>query len=136
MLLLVVIMAIAIAYVWTNAFSAAFRITPRAFNRIKEGMTREEVTAAIGLQPGNYRTRELAGDERFAGLSEQAGWGADWWPIIPRPEGSTCERWFGDDYFIQVEFGPPGVAKAALLFKTEWVSQWPVLDRVKERLGW
>jgi hypothetical protein len=136
-LLAVAVAAVAVgtAYLVFRPSSPSSRINPTAYARIKEGMTLEEVTAAVGLPPGNYRTREPDLDENFCGLYEQARWGEEAWFFAPRPEGSVCERWIGDDHLIQAEFGPEGGCRSCLLLESRWVSSWPLFDRVKTWVG-
>jgi hypothetical protein len=73
-----------------------------AFARIKEGMTREEVHAMLGVPPGDYRTRP---PKPITGLAITDG------TMIALICVRHTERWVGDEGAIDIDYsgawGPP-----------------------------
>jgi hypothetical protein len=93
---------------WPIIFPAGNpRLTRQNFDRIKEGMRREEVEAILG-PPGDYRTAPTrrffiltCSSQMDPGLScWQLGWAGDeaeiWYTLIPtmRPSRLTLSRWY------------------------------------------
>ena len=68
----------------------AARVTRGSFDRVRAGMTRAEVIAAVGAPPGVYASRDVAcwaGEEWFEGVDDE---------------------WVCDDGCLGVGYGPGG----------------------------
>jgi hypothetical protein len=99
-------------------------IGPAGFARIREGMTRAEVAAAIGMPAGDYSNRSCCGAARAL-----AQWGCDSTPegeenesllrifvqaahgledCVPEDDENESiywESWIGDRYILEVRYG-------------------------------
>jgi hypothetical protein len=137
LLLLALSAAAAVAALLLKPPSPSSRINPDAYARLKEGTTRAEVIAAIGLEPGDYRARLSSAYE----YSEQDSWGHEvWLPSITAMSGeipaTRVDRWFGDDYAIQAMFDAQGGASYGVLLRSVRHSGWSWFDRLKALVGW
>jgi hypothetical protein len=134
--LLLVALAAAAAALLLRLASPSSRINPDAYKRLKEGMTRAEVIAAIGGEPGDYRARPSSEDRHW----QLASWGDPGWfrlvgeqfDELPAPH---FDHWFGDDYEIDVVFDPQGRARYFSLVLIERHFKLPWFDRLKARVG-
>jgi hypothetical protein len=88
------------------------RITHPAYERVKGGMNREEVQAAIGLPAGDYRdAAHKPGGRWYTEWSEEAG------QEEFGDEGTSGRiAWEGNAYSIEVGFNGAGV----VIWKTLW----------------
>jgi len=113
-------------------------INPRAYARIKAGMTREEVEAVLGLPAGDYRDAQHVASETFPSVT-LSGWG-DFgqycYPdgCIPDMPVAVPVLWLGSDYKIQVGFGDADRVTGCHLAGRP--AGWSVLDRVRTHFGW
>jgi hypothetical protein len=105
----------------------------RAYERLRLGMTREEVTQAIGMPQGNYGSRDLplgmiasTSVNREAGLS-QADLGRRWTEVI-------LEVWTWDEYWIAVAFDFNGTAVGHYLYDCTYAPP-SLLDRLRQFIG-
>ncbi len=71
------------------------RITPEAYERLRVGMTREEVQAAIGLPPGDYR-RNRGAAKVYTALDGNIP------QDIGKSSGLAFVDWWGDENMIGV----------------------------------
>jgi hypothetical protein len=100
----VVLLLLAIG--WAVVRSApSSKISPDVYARVKEGMRREEVQAALVLPPGDYRD----GAHKPGGRSY-----TEWWEEAGGEEFGAREtagrlRWEGNRYSIEVGFDETGV---------------------------
>jgi hypothetical protein len=126
------VVVLVLAFGWYGARPASSaRIRPEAYARIKEGMRLEEMQAAIGLPPGDYRDRAHSpGGRSYTEWSEKAGaeeYGAG--------ESAGWHQWEGNAYSISVGFDETGGAT----WKTLWEHVPPTprspLDHLRARLG-
>lgn len=108
----VVLLLLAFGWYAVWAAPSPVKITPEAYERVKEGMGREEVQAAIGFPAADYRDdAHKPGGRRYTEWSEEAGeeeFGA----------GDTAGRlaWEGNAYSIVTGFDEAGVVR----WKTLW----------------
>jgi hypothetical protein len=87
------------AAVWSSA--RAVGINRNGYDRIREGMALEEVSALLGKPPGDYRTREWSGERVESDVvywTERGGLVFDGY------------NWFSDDGVIFVGFSKDGRA--------------------------
>jgi hypothetical protein len=89
------------------------KITAQAYERVKDGMGREEVQAALGLPAGDYRDdAHKPGGRSHTDWSEQAA-------EEEFGSGETGGRltWEGNEYSIVVGFDRAGVVRWKTLWK-------------------
>jgi hypothetical protein len=89
------------------------QVTPEAYGRVQEGMSRAEVQAAIGLPAGDYRDRaHQPGGRRYTEWSEEA-------VEEEFVTGETAGRleWEGNGYSIAAGFDEAGVVQWKTLWK-------------------
>jgi hypothetical protein len=99
------------------------RINQESYERIKEGMTLEEVEAILGGPPGNY-TRGRYGMLPYLAL-----------PLKPLPR--VLHEWLGEEAAIYVWFDLEGRARETGLQKVLGVKGEPsLLDRLRHLLPW
>ena len=112
-------------------------INPRAYARIKQGMTQEEVEAVFGIAAGDYRDAEYVAAGKFPSevLKCWGDFGQYCYPDGALPDGpvSVPVAWHCNDYSIQVGFGEGGVTGCLLQGRP---ARWSVLDRARAYLGW
>jgi outer membrane protein assembly factor BamE (lipoprotein component of BamABCDE complex) len=99
----------------------AVRFTEADCARIKDGMTEAQVTALLGMPPGDYSTRNAA--KTASPLSRPGG-----------DEESFTKEWISDEGFIAVEFDNDGKVKGAV-FGTAAPAELSWWDRVQGWLG-
>ena len=92
-LLLSAVLACGLAMLW---FANARKVTQTRFERVEEGMSREEVIRMVGGPPGDYSRRELI----------TTGWSDLSW---------YHETWLCDDGELLVRFGFVHVSKNVLV---------------------
>jgi hypothetical protein len=115
---------------WYVAWAAPprVRITPEAYERVKEGMSQEEARAAMGLPAGEYRDgSHRPGGRWYTEWSEEAG-DEDY-------GGDTVVRlaWEGNAYSVVVGLDEVG----AVRWKTLWKHVPPVpRGPVEKVLAW
>jgi hypothetical protein len=110
----VAVVLLLLAFVWYAVGTAASsaRISPEAYARVQEGMRRDEVRAAVGLPPGDYRdAAHEPGGPLYTEWSEEVAdeeFGA----------GATADRlqWEGNAYSVVAGFDEAGV----VTWKTLW----------------
>jgi hypothetical protein len=104
-------------------------ITPEGYERVKQGMGREEVEAAVGLPPGDYRDGDhQPGGRWYTEWSEEAG-------NEEFNDGDTAGRltWEGNAYSVVVGFDDAG----AVQWKTLWKHVPPTpRGPVEKALAW
>jgi hypothetical protein len=109
---IVVLFLLAFGWLDLRTTAPSARINPQAYARVEQGMHREEVQAAIGLPPGEYRDdAHQPGGRRYTEWSEEAA----------EQEFSardTADRlqWEGNTYSIVAGFDEAGV----VAWKTLW----------------
>jgi hypothetical protein len=94
------------------ALPSPAKITPAEYARVKKGMSREEVQAAVGLPAGDYRdAAHKPGGRRYTEWSEEAG-------EEEFGDGDTAGRltWEGNAYSIVAGIDEAG----AVSWKTLW----------------
>jgi hypothetical protein len=102
-----------LAFGWYAVKTAPAELTPETYERVTEGMGREEVQAAIGFPAGDYRDgAHKPGGRRYTEWSEEAGeeeFGA----------GDTAGRlsWQGNAYSITAGFDEAGLVRWKTLWK-------------------
>jgi outer membrane protein assembly factor BamE (lipoprotein component of BamABCDE complex) len=92
-----------------NLYLAATRprwhINRERFEQIKEGMTRDEVLAVIGLPPGDYSVVKWPGEDFYwidrvsgpAGMLERENWASDdGWIAVTFDKGKALDRSFNE----------------------------------------
>jgi hypothetical protein len=107
------------------AFGPSDPIGPRSFRRIREGMAEDEVSAIIGLPPGDYYSGprgDSAKEGPFGGLLKQwgreppaRGWGRR---ATDNPE-IVREAWRGNRHVVNVYFDRDGKAVGASLWTVD-----------------
>jgi hypothetical protein len=127
----VVVLLLSLGWLTPRPASPSAKISPDAYERVTSGMRREEVQAAVGLPPGDYRDGEhRPGGHSYTEWSEEAGseeFGA----------GKTAGRleWEGNGYSIVAGFDEAG----RVTWKTLWQHVPPTprtpFDHVRARLG-
>jgi hypothetical protein len=133
--LLVAIGAVAllVAVAWYALETArVVTIGPAAYARIGTGMSQQEVGDAIGLPPGDYRTRaHRPGGSRYTEWSEEAAEDE-----LGAAATDSQLRWECDQYSISVGFDEAGV----VTWKTLWRHVPPAPrgpgEQVRTWLGW
>jgi hypothetical protein len=121
----VVGLALAFGQFAVSADASPAWITPRAYEGVKEGMTRQDVQEAIGLPAGDYRDdAHKPGGRSYTEWSEQAA-------EAEFGSGDTAGRqaWEGNAYSIVVGFDDAG----AVSWKTLWRHVPPTPPREKGR---
>jgi hypothetical protein len=136
----VIVAVLAAVRLWW--FRPAPRFGPAYFERIKEGMTEDEVEAVVGCPAGYYNkppprpaglppdaslpTGDIAGREL-----KHSG------PELGPGQASKTEWWWGDSYGIEVKFDHEGRVAAHSLYGVEEPDAGPsVLERLHAWLGW
>jgi hypothetical protein len=111
------------------AASSPARITPEAYERVTEGMSRDDVQAALCLPPGDFRNdAHKPGGRWYTEWSEQAD-------EKEFGDGDTAGRlsWEGNAFSIVVGFDEAGV----VTWKTLWKHVPPTpRDPVEKVLTW
>ncbi len=135
-MLLVAVGVVAVAVTGYLLLRPASPINPRAYARIKEGMTQKEVEAVFGLPAGDYRDPDHVASGKFPSetLRMWGDFGQNCYPdAIPDGPVAAPVTWLGNDYSIQVGFGQGGVTGCLLMGRP---AGWSVLDRARSYLGW
>jgi hypothetical protein len=103
-------------------------IGPTAYARIQEGMTREEVTAVVGLRSGNHLTPDAGRIVPFQ------TWGEEWGVDLSEqdPQMRRRELWIGDRFEIDVNYGEDDKVIGCSLMEFGTSNGW--LDRFCWRL--
>jgi hypothetical protein len=94
----------------------------RAFERLRRGMTGPEVDAAIGMPPGNYRTRSSGAIGSIVFRETVNGIG----------NAQIKEQWTWDDYIILVDYDATWKVAGFYLIETRDPS---LLDRLRQFIG-
>jgi hypothetical protein len=116
-------------------------INPWAYQRIKAGMTREEVEAVFGLPVGDYRSpeRRAAAQTHRRILDSWGDAGVHAYPDSPMPQPGEAEdigEWLGNEFVVQVGFGADGGVTGCLLSTSrESSSAWSALYWLKAKAG-
>src|SRR5437763_14605246 len=84
------------------------------FEKVRVGMTREEVAAVVGGPPGLYKNGAL--------VEDLAGFGG----------GPDCDSWMSLDGELVVRFGPDG---RAVTVETMALPERGLWDRLRRRIG-
>jgi hypothetical protein len=95
------------------------------FKQVREGMTFEEVCAAVGGPPGDYTGGTRRGPDDLFGLRP-------YWLGGDPPRG---EPWIGDDGMLVVTFDPAGRLACAEVWEVYPASPPPFWSRLLARLG-
>jgi hypothetical protein len=126
------LLLVAAGWYLLQSVPASDRINPEAYGRVGAGMTRQEVEAAVGLPPGDYRGRaHRPGGAAYAEWSEEAA-GEEF------SAEATAGRlhWEGEEYSIVAGFDEGG----AVAWKTLWRHVPPPprgpLDELRARVRW
>jgi hypothetical protein len=109
----VVVVVLALGQITAGAGPSPAKLTPQAYERVKEGMGREEVQAALRLPAGDYRdAAHKPGGRSHTDWSEQAA-------EEEFGSGETAGRlaWEGNEYSIVVGFDQAGVVRWKTLWK-------------------
>jgi hypothetical protein len=108
----------------------------RAYDRLKLGMTREEVEGVVGMPAGNYRTPIMGMPLWRLGREAGIPW-PRWWTADAADRADTAgifSFWYWDDYCISVAFDKDKLAIG--LFLLEEDRQTPgFFERVRRFLG-
>jgi hypothetical protein len=119
---------------------SASPITPRAYHRIKEGMTRQEVEAVLGLPPGDYRSRAGREDDSSWGMKELRGEYLLTHPLKSLydepPRDWRDEIWMADDFEIWAWFDGDGLVKLWCLEEKTRPRKVSLVERVRTWVGW
>jgi hypothetical protein len=110
------------------------RISRASFEQIREGMTRAEVEALLGVPPGEYRDEDpdspsMLGDAVIASLSPDGPVGSITYRWLP------CEEWMANADRICVFFTHEGGATVKIWQPIMRYRLRP-LDRLRRRIGW
>jgi hypothetical protein len=123
-------------------FRPAPRFGPAYFERIKEGMTEDEVEAVVGCLAGYYnkpplRPTGLPPDASFPTVGIAGGELKHSGPELGLGQASKTEWWWGDSYGIEVKFDHEGRVVTYSLYGVEGTDAGPsVLERLRAWLGW
>jgi hypothetical protein len=122
----VVLLLLTLSWITHPSKPASARIDPGAYALVSEGMRREEVQAAIGLAPGDYRD----GAHRPGGRSH-----TDWSEEAATEEFGARDtavrlQWEGNAYSIVAGFDESGV----VTWKTLWKHEAPTAHGPYEQL--
>ena len=101
-------------------------INPRAYDRIRPGMTRGEVVATVGLPPGDYDTGVGVGP-----VGKVKTWGDGDKEL---GAGQTFLRWRGDHYLMSAVFTSDCLTGCCLIAYDE-PSQSTVIRRLRDLVG-
>jgi hypothetical protein len=138
-----VAVCIALAVAWV--FLPQERIGPAAYDRIKVGMTRQQVEGIIGLPTGDYYTGPRSPSSMsgpYGTLNKEAGVRRSDLSDGPRGFASRdgrrvkLEQWWGDNYIVEVGFGEDGAAVGCDLYDVDPPLHPDLLTRLRSWSRW
>lgn len=106
-------------------------IGPRAFERIRLGMTKEEIETVIGFPAGNYQHSSMVFRWIYATKVSEEG------PAEFELIGLQSEEWYGDSYRIKVVLDADKKVVAAFLYKADpdYTVKVSLLNQLRAWLG-
>jgi hypothetical protein len=111
----------------------------RAYERLRLGMTKNQVDAAIGMPPGWYTEPKLGGimSGPHVHYVRASGIPSVSLPTVDdRDTPLTLEQWTWDDYWIRVAFDEDGKAVGCYLLESSGPGyDWSLLDRLRAFVG-
>ena len=128
----IVTLAAVLAFTWVGWREVTTPEPVRAYERLRLGMTKDEVINAIGVPPGNYTNNE-SGRTYFERIRES---GMPFEKL--RSASVTVELWMWKDHSISVAFDEAEKTAGFYLF---WMTDYSqpyqpsFIDRVREFLG-
>jgi hypothetical protein len=121
------VVLVGMAYFLLKPASSTEPFDPRAYDRIRPGMTRGEVVAAVGLPPGDYDMGVGVGP-----VGKVKTWGDGDKEL---GAGQTFLRWRGDHYLMSAVFTSDCLTGCCLIAYDE-PSQSAVIRRLRDLVGW
>jgi hypothetical protein len=129
--------AVALAAWWWRVGPSA-RINREGYERLREGMTRADVEAALGVPPGDYATSQEARNHQLCIRNLRSVSGTLRTPLPPSQfedtDDSWVEHWVSDESYVWVRFRRWDATVVVARIHDMPVT--PVLDRIREWLGW